>query len=134
MFEISTDKNKLDIEMIHSFLTNSYWAKGRTIEEVEKSIENSLCFGVYLDNKQIGFARAVTDYTIYVYLMDVFILRNARKKGYSKQLMKAILEEPKLQDCKDWALKTKDAHGLYKQFGFTELKHSEKVMERILKQ
>ena len=133
MIETSTDKNKLDIEMIHSFLIESYWAKGRTIDQVQKSIDNSLCFGVYLDNKQIGFARAVTDYTIYVYLMDVFIVPEAREKGYSKQLMKAILEEPKLQGCRDWTLKTKDAHGLYEQFGFTRAQHPEKIMERILK-
>ena len=133
MVEISTDKNKLNTEMIHSFLTNSYWGKGRTIEEVQKSIKNSLCFGVYLDNNQIGFARAVTDYTIYVYLMDVFIIAKARGKGYSKQLVKTILAEPKLQGCKDWTLKTKDAHGLYEQFGFISAQHSEKIMERILK-
>ncbi len=133
MIEISTDKNKLDIKMIHSFLTESYWGKGRTIDQVQKSIDNSLCFGVYLDNKQIGFARAVTDYTIYVYLMDVFIVPEAREKGYSKQLMKVILEEPTLQGCRDWTLKTKDAHGLYEQFGFTRAQHPKKIMERILK-
>ncbi len=133
MIEISTDKNKLDIEMIHSFLTESYWGKGRTIDQVQKSIDNSLCFGVYLDNKQIGFARAVTDYTIYVYLMDVFIIPEAREKGYSKQLMKVILEEPTLQGCRDWTLKTKDAHGLYEQFGFTRAQHPEKIMEKFVK-
>jgi GNAT superfamily N-acetyltransferase len=133
MIEISTDKNKLDIEVIHSFLTESYWGKGRTIDQVQKSIGNSLCFGVYLDNNQIGFARAVTDYTIYVYLMDVFIIPEVRGKGYSKQLMKTILEEPTLQDCRDWTLKTKDAHGLYEQFGFIRAQHPEKIMERIVK-
>ena len=132
MIEISSDKNKLDIEVIHSFLTESYWGEGRTKEAVIKSIENSLNFGVYLNGKQIGFARAVTDYTIYVYLMDVFILPEERGKGYSKQLMKVILKDPRLQDCKDWTLKTKDAHGLYEQFGFKRAQHSEKIMERIL--
>ncbi|MCF6348047.1 MAG: GNAT family N-acetyltransferase [Flavobacteriaceae bacterium] len=134
MIEISTDKSKLDIDVIHTFLTNSYWAKGRTIDQVQKSIDNSLCFGVYLDNKQIGFARAVTDYTIYVYLMDIFIVPEVREKGYSKQLMKVILEEPKLQDCKDWTLKTKDAHGLYEQFDFIRAQHPEKIMERIIQE
>jgi len=133
MIEISTDKSKLDIEVIHAFLTESYWGKGRTIDQVQKSIDNSLCFGIYLNDVQIGFARAVTDFTIYVYLMDVFILPEVRGKGYSKQLMKAILEEPRLQGCCDWTLKTKDAHGLYEQFGFTKAQHSEKIMERILK-
>ena len=133
MIEISTDKSRLEIDMIHQFLKSSYWAKGRTIEDVQKSIDHSLCFGAYKDERQIGFSRIVTDYTVFAYIMDLFILPEYRAKGYSKQLMKAILEEPKLQKCKTWMLKTSDAHGLYKHFGFTELKHSEKVMERILK-
>ncbi len=132
MIEISTDKNKLDIDIIHQFLTTAYWSEGRTIEEVKKSINNSLCFGLYLNNKQIGFARIVTDYTIFTYLMDVFILPEFRKKGYSKLLIKAINEEPQLQSCKMWMLKTKDAHNLYKHFGYSELKNPKKIMERIL--
>ena len=133
MIEISTDKNRLQITVIHQFLTESYWAKGRTVEEVKKSIDNCLCFGVYLNENQIGFARITTDYTVFAYLMDVFILPDYRGKGYSKQLMSAINNEPKLQSCKVWMLKTSDAHGLYKQFGYTQLKHPGKVMERILK-
>jgi GNAT superfamily N-acetyltransferase len=133
MIDISTDKSKLQIEVIHKFLTTTYWAKGRTIEDVEKSIEHCLCFGVYLDGNQIGFARIVTDYTVFAYLMDVFILPEHQGKGYSKQLMKAINKESKLKTCHVWMLKTSDAHGLYKQFGYTELKHPEKVMERLLK-
>lgn len=131
--EISTDKNKLQIEVIHQFLTNSYWAKGRTLDEVKKTIEHCLCFGVYLEDEQIGFARLSTDYTVFAYVMDVFILEAHQGKGYSKQLMKAISEEPKLKSCKVWMLKTSDAHGLYEQFGYTALSHPEKVMERILK-
>ena len=92
-----------------------------------------MCFGVYLDKKQIGFARIATDYTVFAYLMDVFILPEHTGKGYSKQLMKAINEASQLQSCKVWMLKTSDAHGLYKQFGYTELAHPEKVMERVLK-
>ncbi len=133
MIEISTDKNKLQIEVIHQFLTETYWAKGRTTDEVKKTIEHCLCFGLYLDGNQIGFARIATDYTVFAYLMDVFVLPEHRGKGYSKQLMKAINENPQLQSCKVWMLKTSDAHGLYQQFGYTELKHPEKVMERILK-
>jgi GNAT superfamily N-acetyltransferase len=133
MIDISTDKSKLQIEVIHKFLTTTYWAKGRTIEDVEKSIEHCLCFGVYLDGNQIGFARIVTDYTVFAYLMDVFILPEHQGKGYSKQLMKAINKESKLKTCHVWMIKTLDAHGLYKQFGYTELKHPEKVMERLLK-
>jgi GNAT superfamily N-acetyltransferase len=133
MIKILTDKKKLQIDVIHQFLTTAYWDKGRTIENVKKTINNCLCFGVYLDEKQIGFARIVTDYTVFAYLMDVFILPEHTGKGYSKQLMKAINEESQLQSCKVWMLKTSDAHGLYKQFGYTELGHPEKVMERILK-
>tara|TARA_R110001606_G_scaffold379084_1_gene538979 strand:- start:113 stop:511 length:399 start_codon:yes stop_codon:yes gene_type:complete len=132
MITISTDKEKLQIDVIHQFLTETYWAKGRTLEEVKKTIEHCLCFGMYLDGKQIGFARLATDYTVFAYLMDVFVLPEYRGKGYSKQLMKAINEEPQLQSCKVWMLKTSDAHKLYKQFGYTELKYPEKVMERLL--
>lgn len=132
MITISTDKEKLQIYVIHQFLTETYWAKGRTLEEVKKTIEHCLCFGMYLDGKQIGFARLATDYTVFAYLMDVFVLPEYRGKGYSKQLMKAINEEPQLQSCKVWMLKTSDAHKLYKQFGYTELKYPEKVMERLL--
>lgn len=133
MIEISTDNSRLDIEVVHQFLTNSYWAKGRTIEEVRRSINNSLNFGVYLNNEQIGFARICTDYTVFAYLMDIFILPQHRGKGYSKELMRVIIEEPTLKTCKSWMLKTMDAHKLYKQFSFTYLKHPERVMERILR-
>tara|TARA_R110002167_G_scaffold22899_3_gene81557 strand:+ start:1502 stop:1903 length:402 start_codon:yes stop_codon:yes gene_type:complete len=133
MIAISTDKKKLQINVIHGFLTTSYWAKGRTLNEVKKTIKHCLCYGVYLNENQIGFARIATDYTVFAYVMDLFILPEHRGKGYSKHLMNAINEEPKLQSCKVWMLKTADAHGLYKQFGYTELKHPEKVMERLLK-
>lgn len=133
MIAISKDKSRLDITMIHEFLTKTYWAKGRTKEEVQTSIDHCLCFGVYIENKQIGFARIVTDYVVFVYLMDVFILPEHRGKGYSKQLMKIINEEPLLKSCKVWMLKTSDAHELYKKFGYSELKHPEKVMERLLR-
>ncbi|AUP80155.1 GNAT family N-acetyltransferase [Flavivirga eckloniae] len=133
MIEISTDKSKLQIEAIHRFLTETYWAKGRTIQAVKTSIENCLCFGVYKEAKQIGFARVATDYVVFAYLMDVFILPEYRGKGYSKELIKAIHEEPQLLSCKTWMLKTADAHGLYKQFGYTELNKPEIVMERIIK-
>ena len=132
MIEISKDKSKLQIDVIHSFLTHSYWAKGRTITEVEKTIENNLCFGVYLGDKQIGFARICTDYVVFAYLMDVFILPEYRGNGYSKKLMKAIIDESELKSCTVWLLKTADAHGLYKKFGYTELKSPEKLMERIV--
>jgi len=132
MIEISKDKNRLDIDMIHEFLTETYWAKGRTKEAVKTSIEHCLCFGVYFEKKQIGFARIATDYAVFTYVMDVFILPDYRGKGYSKQLMKAISEEPLLQSCKVNLLKTSDAHKLYEQFGYTQLKHPKQIMERLL--
>ena len=130
MLTISTDKNLLQLDIIHSFLTNSYWGKGRTIKQVQITIDNSLCFGVYLNKQQIGFGRVVTDYAVFAYLMDIFILPEHRGKGYSKKLMEAIINEPELKDCKTWMLKTSDAQGLYKQFGFIELQNPDIVMER----
>lgn len=118
--------------MIHDFVTHSYWGKGRTIEEVKQTIKHSLCFGVYQNEKQIGFAWIATDYTVFVYVMDVFILPEYRGNGYSKQLMETVVKDEELQKCRVWLLKTLDAHGLYKQFGFQELLHPEKLMERIV--
>src|ERR1022692_843589 len=92
--EVSTDKSKLDLPVIHNFLTNSYWASGRTMAQVKKSIENSTCFGLFLNQKQIGFARVASDQVAFAYLMDVFVLEEFRGKGYSKILLKAILGFP----------------------------------------
>jgi GNAT superfamily N-acetyltransferase len=132
MITISKDKSKLQIEVIHQFLTNSYWAKGRTLKQVQTTIDNCLCFGLYEDDIQIGFGRIATDYAVFAYLMDLFVLQEYRGKGYSKQLMKAIIDAEELQECRTWMLKTFDAHGLYTQFGFSELKDSDIVMERII--
>jgi len=129
--EISTDKTKLDLQVIHQYLsTESYWAQGRTMETIIKSIENSLCFGVYLDEKQIGFARVVTDYAVFAWVMDVFILSDYRGRGYGKKLMQAIINHDELQNLKRWGLGTDDAHGLYEQFGFTPLSKPGNMMER----
>ena len=132
MITISTDKSKLQVAVIHQFLTNSYWAKGRTITQVQTTIDNCLCVGLYKDDAQIGFGRIATDYAVFAYLMDLFILPEHQGEGYSKQLMEAIVHAKELKDCKNWMLKTFDAHGLYKQFGFTALKNSTIVMERNL--
>jgi len=132
MITISTDKSKLQVALIHQFLTNSYWAKGRTIEQVQTTIDSCLCFGLYKDDTQIGFGRIATDYAVFAYLMDLFILPEHQGKGYSKQLMEAIVNAKELKECRTWMLKTFDAHGLYKQFGFTELSNPDIVMERIL--
>jgi GNAT superfamily N-acetyltransferase len=128
---ITSDKNKLDLEFITAFISNSYWAKDRTLKEMQTCIENSLNFGVFLDEKQIGYARVVTDYFQFAYLMDVFIDEKYRGKGYSKMLMKHILECNLLKDVKVWRLATADAHELYKQFGFTELSKPGNMMELI---
>ena len=132
MITISTDKSKLQVAVIHQFLTNSYWAKGRSLAQVQTTIDSCLCFGLYKDDIQIGFGRIATDYAVFAYLMDLFVLPEHQGKGYSKQLMEAIVNAKELKDCRTWMLKTFDAHGLYKQFGFTELKNSDIVMERLL--
>lgn len=100
MITISKDKSKLQIEVIHQFLTKSYWAKGRTLSQVQTTIDTCLCFGVYFNNQQIGFGRVATDYAVFAYIMDVFMLPEHRGKGYSKQLMEAIVNAKELKECK----------------------------------
>lgn len=126
---ITSDKNKLDLEYITAFISQTYWAKDRTLENMRTCVENSLNFGVFLDGKQIGYARVVTDYYQFAYLMDVFIDEKYRGLGYSKRLMEHILENESLKSIKVWRLATSDAHGLYRQFGFTELSKPENMME-----
>lgn len=129
-FNISTDKEKLQIEVIHSYLSvESYWAKHIPLEVVKQSIENSFCFGLYFREEQVGFARVVTDYATFGYLADVFILEAHRGKGLSKQLMKSIMAHPKLQGLRRFSLATRDAHSLYTQFGFKPLAKPETNME-----
>lgn len=132
MISISTDKSKLDISFIHNFTKDIYWAAPRTIEEVEVCIANSFCFGIYLDDKQKGFARVITDYVVFAYLMDVFIAEKYRGNGYSSLLIDAMMKEPKLQSVKIWRLATTDAHFLYEKFGFKALATPEKLMEKVL--
>src|SRR5689334_15698606 len=112
MISISTDKTKLDIHFIHNFTKDIYWAAPRTIEEVEKVIESSFCFGIYIDGRQIGFARVITDYVVFAYLMDVFIDEKYRGQGYASKLIEAMITEPELQKVKIWRLATSDAHFL----------------------
>jgi len=133
MISISTDKSKLDVPFIQNFLKDIYWAAGRTIDEVQTTIDASVCFGIYESNKQIGFARVITDYVVFAYLMDVFIDEQYRGKGYSSELIKAMMDEPQLQQVKIWRLATSDAHFLYEKFGFTPLAHPEKMMEKVIK-
>jgi GNAT superfamily N-acetyltransferase len=130
-FLISTDKNRLDLQLIHRFLSNdSYWAKGRKLDVVVRSVEHSLSFGLYKNDQQIGFARVVTDYATFAWVADVFILNEHRGQGLARWLMEKITSHPDLQGFRRWVLATKDAHELYRQFGFIELKRPERWMER----
>ncbi|HET6645732.1 MAG TPA: GNAT family N-acetyltransferase [Pyrinomonadaceae bacterium] len=130
-FSISTDPKQLDITVIHKYLsTDSYWAQGRKVDTVKRSIENSLNFGLYKAEQQIGFARVVTDYATFAWLADVFVLDTYRGRGLGKWLVEVILSHPDLQRFRRWVLATKDAHELYRQFGFIELKRPERWMER----
>ena len=132
MITVSTDKSKLDVPFIQNFLKDIYWAAGRTIDEVQTTIDASFCFGIYLDDEQIGFARVVTDYVVFAYMMDVFIDEKHRGKGYSSVLIDAMMKDSKLQQVKIWRLATSDAHYLYEKFGFTPLAYPEKMMEKIV--
>lgn len=127
---ISSDPKRLDPEYIHAYLSQSYWAKGRTLDEVKSCIKHSLNFGVFVDDKQVGYARVVTDYTLFAYMFDVFIDPKLQGKGLGRALIKTVLEHPELQNIKRWQLGTLDAHGLYTAFGFTELEYPERMMER----
>jgi len=136
---ISEDATKLDLDLIHKFLSeDSYWARGIPREVVARSIANSLCFGVYAlgnanpdsDWRQVGFARVSTDRATFAYLADVFILPEHRGQGLSKRLMEAVLDHPDLQGLRRWMLATADAHELYRRFGFAELSHPDRFMQR----
>lgn len=130
-YHISTDPNLLDIDMIHDYLCNhSYWATGIPRDVVERSIENALCFGIYQGERQVGFARVVSDHATFAYLADVFIVEECRGRGISKWLMACIVAYPGLQGLRRWILATADAHGLYAQFGFKPLARPERWMER----
>jgi GNAT superfamily N-acetyltransferase len=140
-FLISTDRERMQLDVVHGFLTNSYWAKGISREVVERSIEHSLCFGIYDESPrlakdarpgapaQVGFARVVSDFATVAYLGDVFVLESHRGRGLSKWLMECITRHPGLQNLRRWILLTRDAHGLYSQFGFAPLKAPERYME-----
>ncbi|MCW5516725.1 GNAT family N-acetyltransferase [Muriicola sp. Z0-33] len=123
---ISTNKDKLDVMAIYEYIhIKSYWGKNRTLEDVQLSIDNSLCFGMYDQNdKQIGFARVVTDFVVFAYLMDVIIFPEVQGKGYGKQLMRFILKHKSLKKVQTFALKTRDAQGLYTPFGFQSVGNS----------
>jgi GNAT superfamily N-acetyltransferase len=133
MYTVTTEKSMLDVGMITDFLLNrSYWAKARSKKIIEKSIENSLCFGVYTaSHTQIGFARVVSDFAVFAWLMDVFILEEHRGNGLGVMLMKEMMTYPALQDVTRWGLGIQDAHGLYQKFGFQGLLKPENMMELV---
>lgn len=130
-FTISTDKSRLQIEAIHRFLSEeSYWAQERSKDLTETAIEHSVCFGVYVGEEQIGFARVVTDHATFAYIGDVYITVPFRGRGLSKWLMRTIIEHPELQGFRRYILATRDAHGLYEQFEFSALRHPDRWMEK----
>jgi GNAT superfamily N-acetyltransferase len=143
-FVISTDPARLELDVIHGFLTNCYWAKGIPRDVLQRSIEHSLCFGIYDESKakspvpadsagrrapQVGFARVISDFATVAYLGDVFILEAYRGRGLSKWMMECIMQHPALQGLRRWILLTRDAHGLYAKFGFTPVRSPERYME-----
>lgn len=128
--EIKTGIKNMDLTLIHDYLCNeSYWAKGISVEVVRKSLGNSFCLGVFIENKQVAFARLITDYATFAYLGDVFVVDKWRKQGISKLLLRYICELDWVQSLRRFMLATNDAHGLYSQFGFTPLSKSEHLME-----
>lgn len=129
-YVISTDKSKLDLSLVHSFLsTQAYWSLNIPFAIVKRSVENSLCFGVYQGDRQVGFARIITDYATIAYLGDVFILPEHRGQGLSKRLVGEIMTHPDLQGLRRWMLLTSDAHGLYRQYGWTSIANPDRYME-----
>jgi GNAT superfamily N-acetyltransferase len=128
-FVIDTDAARLDLAVIHDFLaTESYWSPGVSLTKVERQLKHSLCFGLYQGEKQAGFARVISDFTTFAYVADVFVLRPYRGQGLGKWLVKTILAHPELQGLRRWTLNTKDAHSLYRQYGFDNDPHPENYM------
>ena len=144
-FLISTDPRRLDLDAIHEFLTNCYWARGIPREVVSRSIEHSLCFGIYDESRaqlphpasaarpgapQVGFARVISDFATFAYLGDVFVLDAYQGRGLARWMMESIVDHPRLEGLRRWILVTRDAHGLYSKFGFRAVKAPESYMER----
>ena len=130
-FTISTDFNRLDTDTICDFLKRAYWANTRPRERTEKALQNSMVFGLYEGNRQIGLGRVVSDYSVFAYLCDVFIHEDYRAHGLGKWLIQTIMEHPDLKDVRRWMLVTNDAHGLYQQFGFTSIADPEHWMQNF---
>ena len=129
-FVISTDRAKLDIDLVHAYLASSYWASGMPRSTLERAVENSLTFGIYRDDEQVGFARVIADLATYAYLSDVFVVDAFRGRGLSKWLMECILAHPDLQELRRFALFTRDAQGLYERYGFGPARGKSTYLER----
>jgi len=127
--QISTDRARLDLDAVHGFLAGSYWATGIPREVMERSFEHSLCFGAYLGGRQVGFARVISDHATFAYICDVFVSPACRGHGVGKRLMGAIMAHRDLQGLRRWTLFTRDAHGLYRQFGFEAGRYPDRLME-----
>ena len=127
---ITTDKARLDLETVHGFLKTSYWAAGIPAQAVRRSVENSLTFGLFADEEQVGFVRVVTDYATFAYIADVFVLEPHRGRGLGKWMMEVVSSRPELQGLRRWMLATRDAHGLYREYGFAELENPQIFMEK----
>lgn len=126
---VTTDPSRLDLDVIHGYLARSYWAQGISREVVARAMEHSLCFGAFEGDRQVGFARVVTDQATFAYVCDVFVLESHQGRGVGKRLMAGIMAHPELQGLRRLALFTRDAHGLYRQFGFGETRFPDRFME-----
>jgi len=126
---VTTDRSRLDLEVIHGYLTRSYWAKGIPRATVARAMDRSLCFGAFEGDRQVGFARVISDLTTFAYVSDVFVVESHQGRGVGKRLMAAIMAHPELQELRRWTLFTRDAHGLYRQYGFREPRYPERLME-----
>ncbi|MGH7369084.1 MAG: GNAT family N-acetyltransferase [Candidatus Rokuibacteriota bacterium] len=127
---VTTDPSRLDLETVHGFLAGSYWAEGVPREVVERSMRHSICFGAFDGDRQVGFARVISDRATFAYVADVFVLPSHRGRGVGRQIMACATSHPELQDLRLWALFTRDAHGLYRQFGFQAARYPDRLMER----
>ena len=130
-YTISDEQERLQLEVVFEYLARAYWSNERPRAVIEKSLQHSLCFGVYQQTQQIGFARVVSDHATFAYLADVFILESHQGHGLGKWLVRTILEHPALQGLRRWMLATRDAHGLYAQFGFAPLEHPDRYMSKF---
>jgi GNAT superfamily N-acetyltransferase len=131
VIDVSTDPARLDLDLIHGFLAESYWAKGIPRATLERALRGSLCFGAFEGGRQVGFARAITDFATFAYVADVFVVPEARGRGVGKALIGSMRAHPELQGLRRWVLVTRDAHGLYAQHGFTGLAAPERLMESV---